>query len=148
MEKLITVAEAMGLYVGFRDLGEVNGYYLGSDLVVVNFRRSLRAQRVTLAHEIGHWHHDHDWSVSHDKARDEREANAYAARLLIRRDDYRMAEAMAGPSVAGIAEILNVTPELVRIRREDFARDAAIAEEAARLSLDLPDDLHDLPAAH
>jgi len=113
----------MGIHVGFRDLGRVNGFYLGAGMIVINAKRTAISQRVTLAHEMGHWHHDHDWRLAHNREGDESEANTYAARLLIRRDDFMGAQRRVGTSVDKLAEGLDVTPALVELRRQDFERD-------------------------
>lgn len=126
MRGLIERAEAMGLHVAFRDLGRASGYWLGSGLIVLNHRRAESTQRVTLAHEMGHWWHGHDWTRDHDRERDERQADQYAARLLISVDDYAAAEAICGAHIGALARELGVTRRLVELRREDFARDAHI----------------------
>jgi len=118
----------MGLRVGYRNLGRNSGYLFGGGLVILNYRHHLGSQRVTLAHEMGHWHHGHDWSRDHDVARDERQADQYAARLLIGAGDYARAEELCGTHPGALARELGVTRRLVELRREDFARDVRIFE--------------------
>jgi Zn-dependent peptidase ImmA (M78 family) len=118
----------MGLRVAYRNLGRHSGYLFGGGLVILNHRHHLGAQRVTLAHEMGHWHLGHDWTREHSKMRDEREADQYAARLLITAEAYACAERECGTHPGAIARELGVTRRLVELRREDFARDVRILE--------------------
>ena len=126
MDALIAQAEAMGLRVQYRDLGRNGGYLFGGGLIVLNHRHGLPAQRVTLAHEMGHWVCGHDWTRDHDKARDELDADIYAARLLIAVEDYARAETLVGTHLGALAKELGVTRRLVELRRRDFARDMGI----------------------
>jgi Zn-dependent peptidase ImmA (M78 family) len=126
VDRIIAHAEAMGLRVAYRNLGRRTGYLFGGGLVVLNYRHHINAQREALAHECGHWFHGHDWSREHDVARDERQADQYAARLLISADDYARAEELCGTHPGALARELGVTRRLVELRREDFARDARI----------------------
>lgn len=119
-------AVAMGLRVKFRDLGRRHGELHHSGLIYINHRRTLLRQRVTLAHELGHYHHGHDWSREHDRVRDEREADQYAARLLITPDAYADAESHVGEHLGALARELGVTRRLVELRQQDFAREAHI----------------------
>ena len=126
MERLIRIAEREGLHVKYRDLGRSSGYLYAPGLIVLNHQRSELTQRITLARELGHWHHRHDWTTAHDRARDERQADQYAARLLIDAEAYKRAEEAVGEHAGAIARELGVTRRLVELRREDFARDARI----------------------
>jgi Zn-dependent peptidase ImmA (M78 family) len=113
LEDLITAAEEIGLYVKWRDLGRRSGELRRSGLVLLNHRKSVLTQRCTLAHEMGHWSLGHDWSLYHDVERDEREADAYAAKLLIRPVDYALAERTHGPHPGALARELDVSRRLV-----------------------------------
>lgn len=126
MDALIARAEAMGLRVQFRNLGRTTGYLFGGGLVVLNHRHNIAAQRETLAHEMGHAHHGHDWSREHDKVRDELDADRYAARLLIPLEQYAAAEGIVGSHPGALAKELHVTRRLVELRQEDLRRDARI----------------------
>ncbi|WP_061960622.1 ImmA/IrrE family metallo-endopeptidase [Demequina flava] len=128
MGRIIRTAEHMGYRVQFRDIGRASGYLYGGGLIVLNYRRSELTQRVTLAHELGHAHHGHDWTRDHDRHRDERQADQYAARLLISPVEYAAAEALVGSHAGALARELGVTRRLVELRREDFARDERIIE--------------------
>jgi len=126
MDLLIGRAEALGLRVVFCDLGKFHGQVHSSGVVYVNHGRTDLRQRVTLAHEMGHWHHGHDWSRDHNVAHDERQADQYAARLLIGADAYAVAEDLCGTHPGALARELGVTRRLVELRREDFAREVLI----------------------
>jgi len=115
MESLLAHAASLGLTVKWRDLGRRNGELTSSGLVLLNPRKSLTTQRITLAHECGHHWHGHDWTRSHDRERDERQADAYAARLLIEAADYAAAERIVGPHPGALAKELGVTPRLVML---------------------------------
>lgn len=118
----------MGLRVQYRDLGRAAGYLYGSGLIVLNHRRSDLTQRVTLAHEMGHWHHGHDRERGHDSVRDELQADQYAARVLVTAGEYAQAEQLVGEHPGALAKELGVTRRLVELRRMDLERDARILE--------------------
>lgn len=85
-------AVAMGLGVKFRNLGRRNGELHSSGVVFINPCKPDFVQRATLAHEMGHWYHSHDWTREHDNVADERQADMFAARLLISPTEYATAE--------------------------------------------------------
>lgn len=114
MDDLIWRAGVMGHHVVFRDLGSRSGEVHSGSVIIINPRRSLLTQRVTLAHELGHVHHGHDWRGRHDRQRDEREADLWAARHLIGAVEYRMAERLVGSHPGALAKELGVTTALVR----------------------------------
>jgi len=121
MQDLIDYALRRGWGVKFRDLGRRNGEYSRGLIVINDRRRTGFTQRITLAHEIGHAHHDHAWTD--DPAlhgRQEREADVVAAHLLIRADDYAYAEQLVGPHPGAIAKELGVTPAYVELWRATY----------------------------
>lgn len=120
MDELIEHAESMGLHVKWDNLGRRSGELRRSGLVLLNHRKSMLTQRVTLAHECGHAWHGHDWTRTHERERDEREADTYAALLLINADAYARAERVAGEHAGAIAKELNVTRHLVEMWRLDY----------------------------
>lgn len=120
MDDLIAHAAAMGLRVKWRDLGRRHGELHSSGLVILNQRRTQRVQRITLAHEIGHHWHGHDWTRAHDRAVDERQADTYAARLLISPADYALAERLVGCHPGALAKELGVTARLVELWRHSY----------------------------
>lgn len=121
MEDLLELADAMGLRVLRRDLGRRNGEVHSSGLIIINPHRNYGAQRETLAHEIGHAAHGHDWTADrHDRAVDERAADTYAARLLISPAEYALAERICGPHDRALARELNVSVRLVELWRDAY----------------------------
>lgn len=110
----------------FDDLGKRSGEIHSSGLVFINHTKSLLTQRVTLAHECGHWVLGHDWTNDHDHARDERDADTYAARLLISPEAYAAAEALVGPHDGAIARELVVTADLLPLWRESYLRKVGV----------------------
>ena len=126
MGELIAYAESLGLRIVSWDLGPKGGYLYPGGIVALNVRHNVLAQRVTLAHEIGHWIHGHDWTKDHrHQARDETEADLYAARLLISVDDYARAEHIVGTHPSALAKELGVTRRLVLLRRRGLRAEAA-----------------------
>lgn len=114
LEVLLEVARERGVRVAWRDLGRRNGEYHSSGLILLNPRKSLLVQRVTLAHELGHQAYGHTWTddpVLH--ARYERQADRHAAGLLISSEDYRRAEQIVGPHAGALAKELGVTRTIV-----------------------------------
>lgn len=115
MEDLIAHAATMGLGIKWRDLGRRSGELHTAGIIVLNPRKSALTQRVTLAHELGHAWHGHDWTRAHDRERDERQADLYAARLLISRAEYAAAEQIVGCHPGALAKELGVTRRLIEI---------------------------------
>lgn len=85
--------------------------------IVITSRLYTDYQREVLAHELGHVHYGHDWRHPHDRERDERQADAYAARLLISPLEYAAAEQIYGPHPGALAEALRVSVEIVEAWR-------------------------------
>lgn len=115
MQDVMDHAESIGLRVAFRDLGRRDGELHSSGLVVLNSRRNVLAQRQVLAHECGHWRLGHNWSREHDRPDDERQANIYAAKVLIAPLDYRFAERIVGTHAGALAKELGVTAGIVAL---------------------------------
>lgn len=67
--------------------------------------------RSTLAHELGHAHYGHWWQ----SARHELEADCYAARLLIRPAEWKLAAAAHPDCPQSVASELGVLPRLVEV---------------------------------
>ena len=122
MEKVLAHAARLGLRVKYADLGRRAGEIHSSGVVFINPTKSLLTQRVTLAHECGHWVLGHDWTNAHDQARDERQADTYAAQLLITPAAYAEAEAIVGAHDGALARELGVTAALVVLWRESYLR--------------------------
>ena len=94
------------------------GYFCrDTGTIVVPTGVPARLRRSMIAHELGHAVYGH--TVSDAKA--ERQADEYAARLLITEKEYRRAETMFGQDVDTLAYELNVTPSLIIAWREQFS---------------------------
>jgi Zn-dependent peptidase ImmA (M78 family) len=76
---------------------------------VIGFDLAPTRQRSVLAHELGHAYYDHR---CHDDLRCERQADAYAAALLIDPGEYAQAEALS-QDPEFIADELGVPVKLV-----------------------------------
>jgi Zn-dependent peptidase ImmA (M78 family) len=121
LEDLLEHAAQLGLRVKFRDLGRRrHGEIHSSGLVLINDQRPVAQQRQSLAHECGHHALGHDWTRPFDRERDERQADTYAARLLITPEAYAAAEALVGAHDGALARELNVTARLVELWRADY----------------------------
>lgn len=120
MNTVVAHAMGLGLRVKWRDLGRRNGELTSGGLILVNPRKPQIVQRCTVAHEAGHYWHGHDWTRSHDRARDEWQADLYAARLLISPAEYALAECLHGPHPGAIAKELDVTRRLVEVWQQNL----------------------------
>lgn len=118
IEELIAFAQRVGARVYFLPLTGLNGALSVEGDILINARLTQAAQRVTLAHEIGHLVKGHDWNVRHDKARDERQADIFASSLLVKAEDYEEIEKIFDGCQASIAKELGVTPTLLELWRE------------------------------
>lgn len=126
MDDLLAQVHAMGLHVKFDKLGRRHGEIHSSGLIIINEERSVKAMRITLAHEAGHAYHGHDWTVArHDVLRDERQAKTFAARLLVSPEAYRDAEREVGTDPRHLARRLDVTAELIELWRDSWEREIA-----------------------
>lgn len=126
MRDVIDHAASLGLGVKFEELGRRTAEIRANRVILVNKRRVPSIQRMAIAHECGHWFHGHDWTRDHDRPRDERQADVYAARLLISPAEYRDAERVAGPHVGALARELNVTVLLVNLWRESYLAEVGV----------------------
>ncbi|MFI2703502.1 ImmA/IrrE family metallo-endopeptidase [Cellulosimicrobium composti] len=121
MQDLINYAIGRGWGLKYRDLGRRNGQYSQGLITINDRRRTHFTIRMTLAHEIGHAHHDHPWTDDPETwASYEREAAVCAAHLLITPDDYAFAERVAGVHPGAIAKELGVTQNLVELWRATY----------------------------
>lgn len=123
MEDLEKVAHELGLRIKYVNLGRRHGEVHSSGLVFINDHRPIKAMRITLAHEIGHYAHGHERAGDRCKLEwQERQAQTYAARLLISPEEYARAEATYGEHVGSLAKELNVTPLHIELWRLDYLR--------------------------
>lgn len=123
MKNLLTVANAMGDVVMFTRLpGDLLGAY-APDLrrIFVDSRLTPAEQRVVLAHEIGHARYGHgcERGASEVNRAHERQADRYAARLLIDEETYARLEAVSTDRHF-LAEELHVTVEFIDWYREHY----------------------------
>ncbi|MDN6705323.1 ImmA/IrrE family metallo-endopeptidase [Corynebacterium glyciniphilum] len=112
-----TYAKNHGIEVGDHHGGEKGRRHPDGSITLRSNLGPL-ARRCTLAHELGHQEHGHEPTpdpVMH--ARQERQADEYAARMLIDPDSYREAESLHGPHAGAIAWHLGVTRHLVEVWR-------------------------------
>jgi Zn-dependent peptidase ImmA (M78 family) len=114
LDDMLEIAARRGVRVAWRPLGRRHGEYHSSGLILLDPRRSLTVQRVTLAHELGHAHHGHvrtEDPVQH--ARQERLADEHAAGLLIDDYAYALAEQTVGHHPGALARELGVTTGII-----------------------------------
>lgn len=123
MRDLRAHAAGLGLTVQLEDLGARNGEVRAGGRIVVNEDRSLSVQCEVLAHEIGHFVLGHNWTRAHDVIRDERQADTYAARLLITPERYALAERLVGTNAGALAYELQVSVRLIDLWRISYRRD-------------------------
>lgn len=114
MDRLLDLAETAGLTVEFRPLRLHSGLMMPGNRILIDPRKSTMTQRVALAHELGHFHHSHDWRNPHDRQKDELQADCYAASLLIDVESYAAAEVIYD-SPAAIASALEVPLRLLEM---------------------------------
>lgn len=106
--------------------GDLGGWFPATRRILIRPGVGYRNTLHTAAHELGHAELCHfanppPWL----HPRQEREADEYAARLLITPQEYRDAENAYGPHPGAIANELNTTVELVNIWRDIHERDLA-----------------------
>ena len=95
-----------GVYISEPDL---LGYYSHKDRVITfDMRLTPAERRSVIAHELGHAFHGHDC----DSERNERQADTYAAELLINPDDFAELERF-NPDPYFLAEEFDVTAEII-----------------------------------
>lgn len=110
MRELVRFAASQGIELHASHLPEdVLGYYSPDESrIYFDLQLTPSEQRVTIAHELGHAHHNHRC----DSTRNERQADMYAARLLI--DPAVYADIEANNSCQDdIADEMGVTAELI-----------------------------------
>ncbi|PDQ35988.1 MAG: hypothetical protein B5766_02250 [Candidatus Lumbricidophila eiseniae] len=108
-------ATRLGIPVDITPLPDgILGYYLHADRrIELTTRLTPIEERCVLAHELGHAHFGH----TYDSDRAERQADAYAVRLLIDPADFAAAEQL-NPEPHAMADELDVTVEYVELYRK------------------------------
>lgn len=117
MRRLLSIANQLGYQVHISDIEddpELLGYTVPSEgIIVLRLGMTQNQTLSVLAHELGHAYHGHDC----DSRRNEDQANAFAARLLIDAADYADLERVnADPHY--LADELNVTVDLIHAYRQ------------------------------
>lgn len=112
MRDLIHHAATLGTRVHFAHIDddpELLGYYSPlHKMIVIRLGLTSAQSRWVLGHELGHAHYNHRCQGAHLRARAERQANAYAARLLIDPEEYARLEAI-NPDQHWLAEEFSVS---------------------------------------
>lgn len=99
-----------------RHRGGEKGRYFGGGLISIRSGLGPTAYLCTLAHELAHHVLGHDPAATGWwKARQEKQADEYAAGMLIDREEYKMAEKIHGPYPSAIAAELGVTKYLLGV---------------------------------
>jgi Zn-dependent peptidase ImmA (M78 family) len=111
---LLAKAAEYGLRVHGAHLsdGKIGAYAPELGRVYFDLSLTVPERRSVIAHELGHHHYGHDC----DSPANERQADAYAARLLINPAWYAELEAIDSDA-AWIAEEMNVAPWVVEAFR-------------------------------
>lgn len=114
--RIYRIAEAIGVEIktaiqGDLRPGDLGGWFPQTRTIFINPRLGPRNRLHTMAHELGHAVHDHP--AGHTP-KCEREANNFAANLLIDAHAYREAEMIYEGHEGAIAQELGVTLSLLR----------------------------------
>jgi len=125
VQRLYEIAAAAGIFIVEGDIpgNESARYYHSHRCIVLRAGMPYVESLCALGHELGHAHYGHVCRPELDaRARQERQADEYAAELLITAADYRSAEKLWGPHDGAIGHHLDVTPRIVRAWREFHSR--------------------------
>lgn len=116
LDEAIEYASSLGLNVEERPLeGLLSAVLLPEGVILLNSLRSVLTRKVAVAHECGHWHYGHDWRHQHDQPRDERQANLFAAKVLIDPLDYAYAELLHDGNKGNISKEIGVPLPLIEL---------------------------------
>ncbi|MBW4813133.1 ImmA/IrrE family metallo-endopeptidase [Rhodococcus qingshengii] len=118
MDLLHELAKSMGVTVVERFLpGRQRGRYVHARRsIVLNADMNHRQKTATFGHELGHANYEHEHGTATNAIialRQERKADEFAAKLLIDRYDYEVAERMYGPHIPTLAVQLGVTVPII-----------------------------------
>lgn len=117
MRALYDYATARGVQVEYRtdlDPRHPGLYCHGTSTIELLDGMNRVKMRSVLAHELGHAHYGHEPSMfPHVEARQERQADEWAAHFLINEREYRLAEERYGANTEWIAQELEVLERLV-----------------------------------
>lgn len=114
MRALINEAARLGVTISVAHIEGLDENLLGyydhdSSEVVVEISLTHAQKKAVIAHELGHAYYSHECGGK----RNERQANRYAAELLVDPVEYATAERL-NDSPEAIARELDVTPEIVK----------------------------------
>lgn len=110
------LAAIHGITITTHTGGEKGRWY--SNTRTISLRKDLHPtlRYCTLAHELGHALNNHDSRAeAWLRGRQEREADIFAANVLIDPSEYKSAELLYGPHPGAIAQELGVTNHLVAV---------------------------------
>ena len=119
------IADSMGITILFRNLNNLKGFYTISKrarYIVINENLDEYMQKVICAHELGHDRlHRHfaaykglqDYILYDMKSRPERDANIFAADVLLSDPEVLLYARMQNFTHFEIANMMNVPPELM-----------------------------------
>lgn len=111
---LHALAEALGVRIVRHDGGIPAWYHHDSRTISTRRGQSIELYRSSLAHELGHAFYGHlpsdDLKVIE---RQERQADRFAASLLLDEESVRIASLVCDDQLAGMADELEVTEELL-----------------------------------
>lgn len=115
MRALVRVAAALGVRLHATHLDEqtLGLYSPDEQRIYFDIRLTPNERRVTIAHELGHAYYGHD----HSNPKHERQAEVFAAELLIDPEKYARLERV-DPDQHRLADDLGVTVELIRTYEE------------------------------
>ena len=123
MDDLLRLVDEQGLRLIERPGRTLGGYDHASRSIRLDPGMSARTMRSVLAHELGHAALGHTVTTHAVlRRRQERQADAWAARRLIAPAAYAAAEALRGTHRASLAFELGVTIELVTAYQELLQR--------------------------
>lgn len=126
MRDLEQTAAAAGILILEGELpgSERGRWYASKKVIVLQSGMSATRTRCALCHELGHAFLGHDMSTLDPviRARQERQADEYAAERLITAESYARAETLHGAYLPSIANELNVTLAIAETWRELWIR--------------------------
>lgn len=117
--ELLDMASGLGVWVDVDDVGWLEdgasgGWFPEHDLILLAPGLHPVEQRCTLAHELGHATYGHRAGVGGWlQARQERQADRFAATLLVSPIEYELAERLYGHAPGLLAQELDVTANIV-----------------------------------
>ncbi len=125
---IYSTAENSGIFLWFRKLSNLKGFYMlenGQRYIIINNELESTMQRTVCAHELGHdqLHRElseagiRETTMFLDSNRTEREANLFAAELLISDEDI-LSELEYNTDIEALCFQFDVPPEIVRYKLE------------------------------